>query len=44
MPLLENDLVVMRRRRMAWLGWTVASVLSAVIMAGAVWYYYNTKV
>ena len=43
-PLLENDLVVMRRKRMAWLAWTAASVLSAVTMAGAIYYYYVTKV
>jgi len=43
-PLLENDLVVMRRRRMAWLGWTTASVLAVAAMAGAVYYYYATKV
>lgn len=43
-PLLENDLVMMRRRRMAWLGWTAASLASAVVMAGAVYYYYVTKV
>jgi len=42
-PLLENDLVVMRRRRMAWLGWTAASVLSVITMSGAVYYYYVTK-
>ncbi|MCP5109777.1 MAG: hypothetical protein GY953_02960 [bacterium] len=43
-PLLENDLVVMRRKRMSWLMWTAASALSAVTMAGAVYYYYVTKV
>ncbi len=43
-PLLENDLVVMRRRRIAWLAWSAACFLSLVIMAGAVYYYYATKV
>lgn len=43
-PLLENDLVVMRRRRIRWLGWTAACVLSVLTMAGAVYYYYVTKV
>lgn len=43
-PLLENDLVVMRRRRIAWLAWSAACFLSLVIMAGAIYYYYATKV
>jgi uncharacterized protein involved in exopolysaccharide biosynthesis len=41
-PLLENDFVVRRRRRLAWLGWTVACLLAGLIMAGAVVYYYLT--
>jgi protein tyrosine kinase modulator len=43
-PLLENDFVVRRRRRLAWLGWTTASLASAVVMSGSVVYYYVTKV
>ena len=43
-PLLENDFVVRRRRRLAWLGWTTACLAAAVIMAGSVVYYYTTKV
>jgi polysaccharide chain length determinant protein (PEP-CTERM system associated) len=43
-PLLENDFVVRRRRRLAWLGWTTACLTSALIMAGAVVYYFMTKV
>jgi hypothetical protein len=43
-PLLENDFVVRRRKRMAWLGWTTSSLAAAVIMAGSVVYYYVTKV
>ncbi|MFN7925763.1 MAG: Wzz/FepE/Etk N-terminal domain-containing protein [Bryobacteraceae bacterium] len=39
-PLLENDLVVRRRRRLSWLGWTTASVLGVVIMAVSIYYYY----
>jgi len=42
-PLLENDFVVRRRRRIAWLSWTVACLSAAVIMAGSVVYYYITK-
>jgi succinoglycan biosynthesis transport protein ExoP len=39
-PLLENDFVVRRRRRLAWLGWTTACLGAVVIMAGSVVYYY----
>ncbi len=43
-PLLENDFVVRRRRRIAWLGWTVACLSGALVMVGAVVYYYTTRV
>ena len=43
-PLLVIDFVVRRRRRLAWLGWTTACLVGAVIMAGSVVYYYVTKV
>jgi len=39
-PLLENDFVVRRRRRLAWLGWTTACLAAVVVMAGSVVYYY----
>jgi polysaccharide chain length determinant protein (PEP-CTERM system associated) len=39
-PLLENDFVVRRRKRMAWLGWTTACLLAVITMAGSVVYYY----
>ena len=42
-PLLENDFVVRRRHRLAWLGWTTACLGAALTMAGAVVYYYVTK-
>jgi putative tyrosine kinase-like protein len=42
-PLLENDFVVRRRRRLAWLGWTTACLASVVLMAGSVVYYVSTK-
>ncbi len=42
-PLLENDFVVRRRRRLAWLGWTTACLASAVLMSGSLVYYYSTK-
>jgi hypothetical protein len=43
-PLLENDLVVRRRRRLAWLAWSTACLLGFVIMSGSVVYYYATRV
>ena len=42
-PLLENDLVVRRRRRITWLGWTVAILVGVAVMAASVIYYYATK-
>ncbi len=43
-PLLENDFVVRRRRRIAWLGWTTACLMAALTMTGSVVFYYATKV
>jgi hypothetical protein len=42
-PLLENDFVVRRRRRLAWLGWTTTCLAAVVVMVGAIVYYYSTK-
>lgn len=42
-PLLENDLVVRRRRRITWLGWTVAVLVGVAVMAASVIYYLATK-
>ena len=42
-PLLENDLVVRRRRRLAWLAWSTACLVGVVIMSSSVVYYYATK-
>jgi succinoglycan biosynthesis transport protein ExoP len=39
-PLLENDAVVKRRRRMAWLAWSVACLAGVAIMTGSIVYYY----
>lgn len=43
-PLLENDVVVRRRRRLAWLAWSTACLVGIMIMAGSVFYYFTTKV
>jgi polysaccharide chain length determinant protein (PEP-CTERM system associated) len=42
-PLLENDLVVRRRRRLTLLAWTTACLASLAIMAGSVAFYYTSK-
>lgn len=42
-PLLENDFVVRRRRRMAWLGWSAAFLIGVLLMSGAVIYYFTAK-
>jgi len=43
-PLLENDFVVRRRKRLACSDGPTACLAAAVIMAGSVVYYYTTKV
>jgi polysaccharide chain length determinant protein (PEP-CTERM system associated) len=42
-PLLENDLVVRRRKRLGWLAWSTAGLVGVIIMSGSVVYYYATK-
>ncbi|MBI1897548.1 MAG: hypothetical protein HYZ57_06855 [Acidobacteria bacterium] len=39
-PLLENDLVVRRRKRLAWLAWSTACLVGIIIMTASVFYYY----
>lgn len=43
-PLLENDLVVRRRKRLSWLAWSTACLVGIVIMTGSAFYYYATRV
>lgn len=42
-PLIENEIVVRRRRRIVWLGWTVGILVGVALMATSVVYYYATK-
>lgn len=42
-PLLENDFVVRRRRRIAVLAWAFALLVGALLMAGAAFYYYTQR-
>jgi polysaccharide chain length determinant protein (PEP-CTERM system associated) len=42
-PLLENDLVARRKRRLVWLAWSAACVVGVLAMSGSIYYYYATK-
>lgn len=42
-PLLENDLVVRRKRRLAWMAWSAASIVGIAVMAVSIYFYYSTK-
>jgi len=39
-PLLENALLVRRKRRLLWLGWSSAIIIGSVAMSGSAYYYY----
>jgi uncharacterized protein involved in exopolysaccharide biosynthesis len=39
-PLLENDVVVQRRKQMTWVSWAAATVVGLAIMAGSVLHHY----
>jgi hypothetical protein len=43
-PLLENDLVVRRKRRLVWLAWTSACLIGVAAMSASVYFYYSTRV
>jgi len=42
-PLLENDVVVQRRKQVMWVSWATATILGIAIMAGSVAHYYLSK-
>jgi polysaccharide chain length determinant protein (PEP-CTERM system associated) len=42
-PLLENDRVVKRRKRLTWLAWSTACLVGVIVMSSSVVYYYATK-
>jgi polysaccharide chain length determinant protein (PEP-CTERM system associated) len=42
-PLLENDFVVKRRRRLSLLLWALAVLIGLLLMAGAIFYYYTQR-
>jgi uncharacterized protein involved in exopolysaccharide biosynthesis len=39
-PLLENALLVRRKRRLAWLAWSGTLIVGTILMSGAMYYYY----
>lgn len=39
-PLLENDLLVRRKRRLAYVGWSAAVIIGIVAMSGSMYYHY----
>jgi uncharacterized protein involved in exopolysaccharide biosynthesis len=39
-PLLENDLVTRRKRRLAWLAWSAATIVGVVMMSSSMLYYF----
>jgi succinoglycan biosynthesis transport protein ExoP len=40
-PLLENGLLVRRKRRLQWLAWSVAIIVGSIAMSGSAYYYYS---
>lgn len=42
-PLLENNVVVRRRKRVMWAGWVVATLAGLAVIAGSVARYYMSK-
>jgi hypothetical protein len=39
-PLLENALLIRRKRRLLWLAWSSAVIIGSVAMCGSAYYYY----
>jgi uncharacterized protein involved in exopolysaccharide biosynthesis len=42
-PLLENDVVVQRRKQVMWVGWATATIVGLAVVAGSVAHYYISK-
>jgi len=40
-PLVENDVMVQRKRRLAWVAWSSACIAGFLLMLGSVYYYYT---
>ena len=42
-PLLENDVVVQRRKQVMWVGWATATILGLAIMGASIAHYFLTR-
>jgi len=42
-PLLENDVVVQRRKQVMWVSWAAGTIVGLLIMAGSIVHYYMGK-
>jgi polysaccharide chain length determinant protein (PEP-CTERM system associated) len=42
-PLLENDVVVQRRKQVMWVGWATATILGFAVMGASVAHYFLSK-
>ncbi|HLI86208.1 MAG TPA: hypothetical protein VKV17_20000 [Bryobacteraceae bacterium] len=42
-PLLENALLVRRKRRLFWLAWSAAIIIGTAVMSGSMFYYYSNR-
>jgi hypothetical protein len=40
---LENALLVRRKRRLFWLGWSTAIIVGTIAMSSSMYYYYFAK-
>jgi hypothetical protein len=40
-PLVENDLLIQRKRRLVWVAWSSACIVGFLLMLGSVYYYYT---
>jgi polysaccharide biosynthesis transport protein len=40
-PLLENALLVRRKRRLVWLGWSGAIIVGCILMSGSMYYHFS---
>jgi uncharacterized membrane protein YgdD (TMEM256/DUF423 family) len=42
-PLLENALLVRRKRRLFWLAWSSAFIIGSIAMSGSMYYHFFGK-
>jgi hypothetical protein len=40
-PLLENALLVRRKRRLVWLAWSSAVIIGCILMTGSMYYRFS---